>query len=490
MEQYTIQLFSDSPYEFFKECVLSKDEIKKCPTIQDIIDLDNGEDNSIIPLRYKNVEALYEVLTTYALPIGYKLENAFHILEAVDFLGNSDHTNIIMDDIRNYLNMIKTFLSIEQKEVIRNGVTNLALSLQYYLLCGLCTIDIEYEVTVSNKELKYSNNLDYLLLIDHDASAKGCVVYNRGQQQPVDENSEVYCNIGHMRDAIMDNGDIYIFSAIFNSNASWLERSVNNYKFMQYYADNCYRKNRLVRVIDGVQPKILLVSTNCDKFMTENGNIWLISDLQIITNIDNIIILSPTMKTIIHNIDKGIYNITTIDDEKFKTVEVTEFRGEFYSDHRQTDCIYYGDIGHGQTVIIFSPNEKLLAEITEHELTYDVRIITNEGHVKSKTKFPIKPLLLTNNYLVTISVKKNKIYLEIHNISGTKGHTVPCYSQSIAAPQDCAFGNVTGRAGPNDSFLLVCTINPRNSKLRSQKWVRKYKIRKFVDTAEFVKTLD
>ena len=481
MEQYTIQLFSDSPYEFFKECVLSKDEIKKYPTIQDIIDLDNGEDNTIIPVRYKNIKILYEVLTTEFLSISYKLENIFNILEAVDFLGNHDHVNLMMDYIKKHFTVSRRFLSIEQKKQIRNGLVNIALSLQYYLLCGLRTIDIEYEVIVSNNVLKCSNNLDYLLLIDHNASAKGCVIYNRGQVQPVDKNSVIYCNIGHLQNTIVDNGDIYTFSAIFNSNASWLEISANNYRFMQYYADNCYRKNRLVRVIDIVKPKITEVSTYCNKFMTVDDNgvdaIWSMADLKLIIIDITMFDFSPSMKTILMNNDnKGTYHITRINDDKSQTIGVVNNQGQYSSS--------------SPTNFIFSYNENLVAEITKTELGCNVRIITNEGHVKSNTILATEPLLLTDNYLVSTNMREDKIYLNIDNISDTKDSSVPCYSQSITAPQGCTFSHVKGHAGPKDTFLMIFTINPINHKLHSQRLVRKYLIRKFVDTFELLQTLE
>ncbi len=494
MEQYTIQLFSDSPYQFFKECVLSKEQVAKYPTIQNIIDLDNGEDNSIIPLRYKNVKILYAVLTTDYLSTDilstkYESDNIFNTLEAVDFLGNNNHVNRIMDYIRKYYFISNTWLTSEQKKLIRNDMINTSLSLQYYLLCGLCTIDIEYEVTVSDCELKYSNNLDYLLIIDHNVSAKGCVVYNKGQLQLVDKTSLIYCNIGHLQNTIVDNGDIYIFNAKYNSNATWLEQSVNNYYFSQHYADNCYKKNRLIKVIDAAQQKIFLVSTSCDKCVAMGGTIYSIPDLQKITTINNILYFSPTMKTIIHNYntDKSTYNITNIINGGFKTVEVKISQYQSTLKCRPT----WSNLCTDETCFMFSPNEHLFAEITRYGQGDRVRIITSEGNIKSKTTFStMVPLLLTDNYLVLFIMMGNKIYLEINDISGTKDYAVPCYSQSIIVPQNCTFsGNVSGRSGPNDTFLIICTINPCDRKLRSQKWVRKYKIRKFVDTSEFLQTL-
>ncbi len=145
-------------------------DINFYPTIRDhVIDV-GAKPGDIIILGYPDSEFLYKVFTTNYLQINYNLDEFVRIANAVDFLGNDQILEQIMQKLVQWFNnpvLLKQFQANKTK--VEDAIFNLnegPIDLLLRSTFSHMRIDynLEIEITTDNYDLAVSDSLEYVVM--------------------------------------------------------------------------------------------------------------------------------------------------------------------------------------------------------------------------------------------------------------------------------------------------------------------------------------
>ncbi len=448
MADYVIQL-SDG-----REVELSSDKIAKYPHIQDQVGDISG--NTLI-LSYPDAEALYLALTTDLLEPDHNLDMYIRLIGAIDYLGNDDLTNNMVQKFLTWLDDPDKLANLKrQKQNIKDVMGKLSVTtLWKFVELYHKKLQLQYiskQGEINNFEVS-SPNLDYTMAL---SSPDWLSIFNRGQ-----EIARIKPSIVTNKMAIADNGDVYIIENLLGK--------MEIYKFnLNNILNSISNESQLIGQIWGDTSNIHLASDGT-KYMTQSdfeGIIkYKIYDINYNSFSGDVPIEglsgkreqltsypSPRMTVIIgQDIDGNDYKyfIHRLDTKSISYVQKPSSPHGIFADPVYIIPLYFHinnnhRLYNNRILILFSYDEKIYMEVTTYWLSsvtsiptiqtdcyllpmitnvpkenYIVRILDINGNILVK-QFTIKelPVALSDKYFLTIirltkTIQHNNKYVTI-----------------------------------------------------------------------------